>query len=262
MPAVEEAESDAPEPAQRTRRSPALAVLYGFIGALVVALPTWWVATTEHNFAMPDPVTRDGEEVVFAWRVLMSMATAVAMVVIILLVVALVSGARRQHASQTKGSIPLELAYTAVPVVLVAVIFGLSLWVDARIEDHTADEDLVVDVDAFRWGWRFTYPDGVEVVGASSQGTDPVLVLPVDQTITFRLASDDVIHSFWVPSFTRKLDVVPGQDNELRVHTKVTGEYTGHCAEYCGLDHARMNFAVSVVEQDEFEAFLAEEAGR
>jgi cytochrome c oxidase subunit 2 len=88
-----------------------------------------------------------------------------------------------------------------------------------------------------------------------------VLVLPVDRTITFRLASDDVIHSFWVPAFTRKLDVVPGQDNQLRVHPNVTGEYRGHCAEYCGLDHARMNFAVEVVSQDEFDAFL-EEADR
>lgn len=261
MPAVEEAEGDAPEPAQRTRRSPALAVLYGFVAAVVVAIPTWWVATTEHNFAMPEPVTSDGEEVVFAWRVLMSMATAVAMVVVILLVVAVVSGARRRHASQTKGSVPLELTYTAVPIVLVAVIFGLSLWVDAQIEDRTADEDLVVGVDAFRWGWRFSYPNGAEVVGGSRQGTEPVLVLPVDRTITFRLASDDVIHSFWVPAFTRKLDVVPGQDNQLRVHPNVTGEYRGHCAEYCGLDHARMNFAVEVVSQDEFDAFL-EEADR
>ena len=261
MPAAEEG-TEEPEPALRTRRSPALAVLYGFIGAVAVALPTWWVATTENNFAMPDPVTRDGEEVVFAWRVLMSMATAVAMVVLILLAIAVFSGARRKEASQVKGSVPLELAYTAVPVALVAVIFGMSLWIDSRIEDHTADEDLVIGVDAFRWGWRFTYPDGVEVVGASSQGTDPELVLPVDRTVVFQLSSDDVIHSFWVPSFTRKLDVVPGQDNELRVHPNVTGELTGHCAEYCGLDHARMNFRVSVVEQDEFEAFLAEERGR
>ena len=97
MPPVEEAEGEASDPAQRTRRSPALAMLYGLIAAVLVALPTWWVATTEHNFAMPEPVSTDGEEVVFAWRVLMSMATAVAMVVLILLVVAIVSGARRQH---------------------------------------------------------------------------------------------------------------------------------------------------------------------
>lgn len=252
-PAVEES-----EPATRTRRSPALAALYGLIGLVVVAVPTVWVATLDSNFAVPDAATADGEEVVAAWRILMAMATAVGMVVVVLLVVAVVTGAGRRTASQTKGSVPLELVYTAVPVLLIGAIFVLSIWLADRMGELTADDDLVVEVDAFRWGWRFTYPDGHQVVGSSGD-QDPVLVLPVDRTATLRLHSDDVIHSFFVPAFVTKLDVVPGQDNELRVHPRKVGTFTGHCAEFCGLDHARMNFRVDIVDAAEFARFRAGE---
>lgn len=245
------------DPAVRAGRSPIRAVIFGLIGLVVVVGPTIWVATLDHNFAIPEAATSDGHEVIVAWRVLMAMATAVAMVVVILLVVAVVSGARRRTASQSKGSIPLELVYTAVPMVLVGAIFALSIWLANRMDELTAHEDLVVNVDAFRWGWRFTYPDGQQVVGGSGSA-DPEMVLPVDRTVTLRLNSDDVIHSFFVPSFVTKLDVVPGRHNELRVHPRAVGEFTGHCAEFCGLDHANMNFKVSIVEGDEFERWLEE----
>lgn len=248
--------TDEPDPALRTRRTPWLAALYALIGAVAVAVPTYLVATTDSTFAMPHAATSDGAEVVVVWRILMAMATAVAMVVVILLGIALISGARRRHASQVTGSVPLEIAYTVVPVLLVGAIFAMSLWLDARIEDVTANQDVVVDVEAFRWGWRFDYVDGPEVVAANA-GDEPTLVLPVDRTVTLRLHSDDVIHSFFVPAFARKLDVVPGQDNELRVHPVEVGDYTGHCAEYCGLDHSRMNFRVAIVEADDYETFLA-----
>ncbi len=260
---VEEGRDQAPvedEPALRTRRSPVLAVVYGLVGLVVVAVPTIWVATVDSNFAIPESVTADGDEVIVAWRIMMAMATAVAMVVLVLLVIAVVSGARRRTASQTKGSVPLELAYTAVPVLLVASIFAMSLWLTDAMGDATAEEDLVVEVDGFRWGWRFTYPNGHEVVGVSGETEVPVMVLPVDRTVSFELRSNDVIHAFFVPNFVTKLDVVPGQDNELRVHPTRTGEWMGHCAEFCGLDHARMNFRVRIVEQDEFDDWLAEQA--
>lgn len=255
--APEEGAGGERDPALQVRRSPVLAVVYGLVGLVVVAVPTVWVATLDSNFTVPESATEDGEAVVVVWRIMMAMATAVAMVVLVLLTVAVVAGARRRHASQSKGSIPLELAYTAVPVLLVAAIFGVSLWADDRIREATAGEDLVVEVDAFRWGWRFTYPNGREVVGVSGE-EQPVLVLPVDRTVTLDLHADDVIHSFFVPAFITKLDLIPGEDNELRVHPVEEGEYQGHCAEFCGLDHANMNFRVSVVAGDAFDEWLTD----
>jgi cytochrome c oxidase subunit 2 len=244
------------DPATRARRSPGRVLLAALAAAVAVAVPTVAVAVAGGNFGMPDAATADGKEVVRVWRILLVMATAVAAVVVILLTVAVVSGARRQEASQSKGSLPLEIAYTAVPLGLVAAIFGVSGWLSYRMSDATEGESLTVETEAFRWGWRFTYPGGVEVVSASPED-EAVIVLPVDRTVTFELRSDDVIHSFFVPAFATKLDVVPGRVNELRVHPTEPGEYDGHCAEYCGIDHARMNFTVLVVEQDRFDAWLA-----
>jgi cytochrome c oxidase subunit 2 len=230
--------------------------LVALIGLAVVAVPTIWIASLHANFGVPASASRDGDQVVHVWRMLVVMSIAVCLVVMVLLVIALVTGARRKVASQNKGNIPLEVVYTGIPVLLVAAIFGASLWLEHRVHDVTRDPSLTVKVDAFRWGWRFTYPNGKQVVGATAQ-SDPVLVLPVDQTTRLILHSDDVIHSFFVPAFVTKLDVIPGTDNDLPVHPTVIGDYVGHCAEFCGLDHARMNFHVSVRSADEFDRWLA-----
>jgi hypothetical protein len=89
-------------------------------------------------------------------------------------------------------------------------------------------------------------------VGSSSQ--IPILVLPTDRTIRFELASADVIHSFWVPEFLFKLDVIPGNENGRNNVFEVTveqeGSYVGRCAELCGTYHAFMNFQVTAVSGD------------
>jgi cytochrome c oxidase subunit 2 len=230
--------------------------IVAIVGVAIVAVPTIWIASLHANFGVPPAASSDGDQVVHVWRMLVTMAIAVALVVAVLLTIVLFTGTRRKVASQNKGSIPLEIVYTGIPVLLVAVIFGASLWVEHRVNDVTRDPTMTVRVDAFRWGWRFTYPNGKEVVGATQQA-DPVLVLPVDQTTRLLLHSDDVIHSFFVPSFVTKLDVIPGTDNDLPVHPNVIGEYVGHCAEFCGLDHARMNFRVSIRSADEFNRWLS-----
>jgi len=244
------------DPADRARRAPGRVVALAVLAGIVVLVPTAIVAMVGGNFGMPEPATADGEAVVRVWRILLVMATAVGALVVLLLTVAVVTGARRRHASQSKGSVPLEVAYTAVPLGLVAVIFGVGGWLGIRMADETDGDSMVIETEAFRWGWRFTYPDGVQVVSATS-ADEALVVLPVDETITFSLRSNDVIHSFFVPAFATKLDVIPGTVNELRVHTRTEGEYAGHCAEFCGIDHARMNFRVLVVDQARFDAWVA-----
>lgn len=244
------------DPASRSRRAPGRVVAFALLAAVVVLVPTAIVAMVGGNFGMPEPATADGEAVVRVWRILLVMATAVAAVVVLLLTVAVVTGARRRQASSTKGSVPLEIAYTAVPLGLVAAIFAVGGWLGIRMADVTDGDSMVIETEAFRWGWRFTYPDGVQVVSATA-ADEALVVLPVDQTVTFELRSDDVIHSFFVPAFATKLDVIPGTVNELRVHTRTEGEYAGHCAEFCGIDHARMNFRVLVVDRERYDAWIA-----
>ena len=112
-----------------------------------------------------------------------------------------------------------------------------------------------MDVTGLQWGWRFQYPESdVTVVGDAHH--PPTLVLPAGRTIGFDLVSVDVIHSFYVPAFLDKRDVVPGEENRVDVTTTRPGRFSGLCAEFCGLDHARMGFTVDVVPPSEFEAWL------
>jgi cytochrome c oxidase subunit 2 len=117
------------------------------------------------------------------------------------------------------------------------------------------DAAAVVDVVGFQWSWQFHYRDeGVTITGAPGRG--PELVLPVGRPSHLRLVSADVNHSFWVPDFLSKRDLIPGVDNEIEVTPTETGDYVGRCAEFCGLDHWRMNYSVRVVSEAEYRSWL------
>ena len=98
----------------------------------------------------------------------------------------------------------------------------------------------------------------VDTVGSSTE--IPILVLPTDRSIRFEVASADVIHSFWVPEFLFKLDVIPGnengRDNVFEVTVEEEGAYVGRCAELCGTYHAYMNFEVRAVSGDDYDAYI------
>lgn len=160
---------------------------------------------------------------------------------------------------QTHANIPMEVLYTVAPLVLVAVLFWLTVDVEREVTATPGRPDLSVEVVGFQWQWQFRYPDaGVVVTGVP--GDAPVLVLPVGRTVRFRLETSDVIHAFYVPRFLTKRDAIPGVDNEFDVEVSQAGTWTGRCAEYCGLDHYRMNFSVRAVPPAEFDAWLAERA--
>ena len=84
----------------------------------------------------------------------------------------------------------------------------------------------------------------------------PTLVLPVNESVRFNLSSPDVIHSFWVPAFLMKMDVVPGRDNHFELTPTRKGTYVGRCAELCGTYHSRMLFNVKVVSASDYAKYL------
>jgi cytochrome c oxidase subunit 2 len=216
------------------------------------------------RFGAPDPATSQGSDVLGLWRVLMITGIGVGAVVIGLLAWTIVRHRRPRAGSggaelppQIRENIPLEVAYTAVPLVIVAVLFAVTMRVQRPVTRLSANPGLRVEATAFQWGWRFAYPaQDVTVLGDSN--TPPTLVLPLSVTTRLELASPDVIHSFYVPSFLQKQDVIPGTTEEIDVTPTRVGRFAGYCAEFCGLDHARMTFDVEVVTQPEFEQWLAE----
>ncbi|HWC10014.1 MAG TPA: cytochrome c oxidase subunit II [Acidimicrobiales bacterium] len=209
---------------------------------------------------MPEPASEQGGDVLDLWRVLFLTAVAIGLLVIGLIAWSVFryrrGGRGDGEPPQFRDNIRLEVFYTAVPLVIVAVLFGLTVGTQRRVTKVQERPDLRVEVQGFQWGWRFHYPEeAVTVVGDSND--PPTLVLPVGRTVGFELSSTDVIHSFYVPAFLDKRDVVPGEENRVDVATTRVGRFSGLCAEFCGLDHARMGFTVDVVPVAEFEAWLA-----
>ncbi|MEL7209853.1 MAG: cytochrome c oxidase subunit II, partial [Actinomycetota bacterium] len=161
--------------------------------------------------------------------------------------------------NQNQYRIPLEVTYTVIPVLIVGLLFGLSVAGEREVSSLEEDPDLVVDVLGFQWDWQFTYEnEGVRVAGAP--GNTAVLRLPVGRTVRFELRTRDVIHSFWVPEFITKRDMIPRIDNAIQVEVTRAGTFKGRCAEYCGLDHSVMDFTVEAMPADEFDAWIAEAA--
>ena len=231
-----------------------LARVGGALGAGVVGV----------GCGMPDPVTEQGESVSRLWTPTMVAAFAVGSLVWALAIWSVVRYRRRNDTlpTQVGEHIPIEVVYTVVPILVVAVLFVVGTATTTKVEEKVANPDVVVDVEGFQWSWQFTYVDEDVLVSGDGSGTDgPELVLPVGLTTRLNLVSDDVAHSFWVPEFLTKRDLIPGVDNEIDVTPTETGTFRGRCAEYCGLDHWRMYFQVRIVTAEEFAAWVEENAG-
>ena len=149
------------------------------------------------------------------------------------------------------GHTGIEIAWTAVPAVLVAAISVASAVALAK-NDHLPKHHIVVEVTAQQFAWKFTYPGyhGLE------SGT---LRLPVDEAVELKLHALDVIHSFWVPQFRQKQDAVPGITTRLVITPKRIGTYPVICTELCGLGHALMRSRAIVMKPQAFEAWAREQ---
>jgi len=162
--------------------------------------------------------------------------------------------------SQTHGNNLLEVLWTLIPAAIVAVLFVFTVDTLGKVErtaDSTDQPDLIVDVTGFQWQWTFDYPLQ-ELSFTGSGNTGPVMAVPVNETVRIRLHATDVIHSFYVPQFLYKKDVVPGRVNEFDVVVREPGVYAGQCAEFCGLLHADMHFTVEAMTRSDFDAWVTQ----
>ncbi len=159
---------------------------------------------------------------------------------------------------QTKHNLALEVTWFAIPTAIVVVLFVLSAGTLGDVNDEHPDPAVTVTVDAFQWGWRFTY-EGEAVVIEGLPEEPARIVLPVDEPLQFDVTSADVVHSFYVPRFLIKRDAVPGETNRIDYVIREEGTYGGRCAEFCGLLHDRMPFTIEAVPPEEFEAWLADQ---
>lgn len=173
---------------------------------------------------------------------------------------------------QMRYNMPIEIFYTVIPLILVLGMFFFTARDQTEIEAQWDDPDVEVTAIGKQWAFDFMYAgedddlsDAVWTMGVQAQPDAegnidkdalPTLVLPVDQKVTIKLQSRDVIHSFWIIDFLYKKDMYIGEDNSWSFIPTRVGEYDGKCAELCGEYHSMMLFNVKVVEQDEYDAYL------
>jgi cytochrome c oxidase subunit 2 len=206
-----------------------------------------------------NPVTEQGTTFEDLWPVFLIGAALIVLLIWALTVWSVVKYRRRRDTEglpdQTQYHVPLEVLYTAIPVVIVAALFVLSVRGENDVNELSPDPDLTVEVLGFQWQWQFRYLDE-DVLVAGIPDRPPTMVLPVGSTVRLRLIADDVVHSFWVPEFFTKRDLIPGRVNEIDVEVTEEGRWVGRCAEFCGLDHAEMRFAVEGVSSATYEQWL------
>lgn len=142
----------------------------------------------------------------------------------------------------------LEATWTAIPLLIVMALFviGMKGYWNMRVAPSNA---MQVDVTGRKWAWSFDYAkEGIS--------TD-TLVVPVHQPVHLRMTSTDVIHSFFIPAFRTKADVIPGRYHSLWFEATKTGVFQVFCTQYCGTNHSYMWTAVKVVTPDEFQTWVA-----
>lgn len=171
---------------------------------------------------------------------------------------------------QTSFNLPLEVFYLTIPLFMVVVFFYFTDRDQQAIDNRSQPADVVVDVRGKQWAWDFNYKAGdvieedVHEAGVQAHLTGntidkeklPTLYLPVNKSVDLELNARDVIHSFWVPAFLQKRDMIPGKTNYIRFTPTKEGTYDGKCAELCGEYHSEMLFRVKVVSEAEFQAHM------
>ncbi len=247
-------------------------------GLMVTALLLLSGCSAEQNeeierLAMPVASTKEATYIhdLWMWSWLAAMVTGVVVWGLIFFVSVRY---RRRSATeipiQTRYNLPIEIFYTIAPIMMVIVFFYFTLDTQNKVIYDDDNPDETITVVGQQWSWTFNYnlgydeeADSYEQVGGEETvhegGTTadrPTLWLVKDKKVKVYLTSPDVVHSFWVPGFLFKMDVMPGRDNHFVLTPTREGTFDGRCAELCGVYHSRMLFNVKVVDQAEYDDHL------
>jgi cytochrome c oxidase subunit 2 len=219
---------------------------------------------------LPPAVTEEGVRVTNLWIGAWIALIAVGVLVIGLTVWCIAAYRRKKDDTelpvQLRYNVPIEILFTVVPIFMVVVFFYYTARDESALIDTSQEPDVTVNVIGKQWSWDFNYLDadvhevGTQAIltGEPAEETIPTLYLPVDERIEFVLTSRDVAHSFWVPAFLQKMDLIPGRVNRFQVVPTEEGTFKGKCAELCGAYHSQMLFNVEVVPRAEYDQHMSD----
>ena len=227
------------------------------VGILIIVMSILTYIGLDSAGLMPLEASEQAADIDWMWNLEVIAMSFLFALIVVPMGYSLVVFRRRKgdttDAEHMEGNTRLEIAWTIVPLFIVmayAYLGAVNLAATRRVDP----EAMVVKVTGLQWSWTFEYPavNGLAVVSDE-------LHVPVDKQILLRMTSNDVIHSFWVPEFRVKQDLVPGRITELRITPTLEGNYKVRCAELCGTSHYSMEKPVVVSSQEEFDAWMAEQ---
>jgi cytochrome c oxidase subunit 2 len=158
---------------------------------------------------------------------------------------------------QTQYNVPVEIAYTLIPFIIVAVLFYFTAVKQTEIVEKTTNYKHEILVDGFQWSWQFTYPEaGTKAVVTGTPANPPTLYVPLGEKVRYTITSNDVVHGFWIPAFMIQMQNLPGVTNYLEFTANKLGTYPGRCNILCGRNHSQMLFSVKVVTPAEYKTYL------
>ena len=226
------------------------------------------------DLGSPHGITTQGKWVHDLWRITYWFAVPLGLLVIGAIAWCLLryrdrgdgTGRGGKRAAQFQYHIPIEAAYTIIPLVIVAIVFGFMFNAENHVNKVSKSPDVRITVDGFQWGWRFLYPNGHQQVSGgvqlniNTQQGLPVLVLPEDATVQLHVVSLDVVHTFYVPALLFQRDMIPGVDNTFDINVTRTGTFEGQCNNICGQYHAYMRFLVQVMTPGDYTNWYSQQA--
>lgn len=158
---------------------------------------------------------------------------------------------------QTQYNVPVEIAYTVIPFIIVAVLFYYTAQKQTIITEKTTTYAHEITVEGIQWSWQFGYPEaGDKAVVTGTPAQPPTLYLPQGEKVRFTLTATDVVHGFWIPAFMIQMQNLPGETNKLQFTANKLGEFPGRCNILCGRNHSQMLFKVKVVTPEQYQKYL------
>jgi cytochrome c oxidase subunit 2 len=230
---------------------------------LRAAAPFLVVALTAGCMLPPTPVTEAGKDVFNLYLLVLALAVIVFVGVEGFILYAVFRYRRRAGDNvlpeQLHGNTTVEIIWTAIPTVIVFVLFIFSMITLSSVEARSDAPGATIEVDGFQWQWTFRYDEGAVVNGSAAE--PPVMAVPVGEPVRLILKTADVNHSFYVPQFLIKRDLIDLGDgsapNELEFTITEEGTYSGQCAEFCGTGHADMVFTVQAMPRAAYDDYIA-----
>jgi cytochrome c oxidase subunit 2 len=229
--------------------------LLSVVLAVLVAFATAGVATASNGgFAPVAPASPGASHTLTAYYVILAFTSAIFLLVEGLLVVFVIKYRRRGRAREVEGAqvlghTRLELIWTVIPVVILAVI-GVVVFLelpDIRSAPAAANP-IRITIEGHQYYWQFDYPNGARSINT--------MHAPVDRVVDLTVVSPDVIHSWWIPALGGKIQAIPGRRNHIWFEATKTGSFEGQCAQLCGVYHASMTGTVVSQSDAEYRHFV------